>query len=37
MMTFEMIMTLLGAASVASGLVRFFDLLDHPRSRRRAA
>ncbi len=36
MTTFGMIITLLGAASVASGLVHLFDLLDRPHSRRRA-
>ncbi len=36
MTTFGMIMTLLGAASVASSLVHLFDLLDRPHSRCRA-
>ena len=37
MTTFALIMVLLGAATVASSLMRFFDYLDHPRARRRHA
>ena len=37
MTTFATIMVFLGAATVASGLLRFFDFLDRPRSQRRRA
>ena len=37
MTTFAFIMVLLGAATVASSLMRFFDYLDRPRPRRRQA
>lgn len=37
MTTFGMLMTLLGAATVAVNIVRLFDALDNPRPRRRTA
>ena len=36
MTTFGLVMTLLGAASVAVNLMRLFDRLEHPQNTRRA-